>query len=159
MRGELYHIVDILGTGQILETSTVQNMQLWTVQQGVLLQFFSVQIFPVQSNAGNLTIEVGGVIINTLCCVAAGSVEGLFKLPLFHLAAPVGLRNNLHHMEELIYRFPLPFRASGIELRKGRPHKSALGRQIPRKAQRPHPTAVSIQVQLGRKGIFWIFRR
>ena len=91
MRGELYHIVDILGTGQILETSTVQNMQLWTVQQGVLLQFFSVQIFPVQSNAGNLTIEVGSVIINALCCVAAGSVEGLFKLPLFHLAAPVGL--------------------------------------------------------------------
>ena len=106
----------------------------------------------------DLMIFIGAIIINTLCCVAAGSVESDLIFAFCYFAAATLLIYGAEDVEELADAFF--FAVTGDRVRAGECHagKAGLGREIPRKTESAHAAAVGGKRKLRRKMIFRLAR-
>ena len=69
----------------------IYHPDLLPLNQGVDLWCFSFQIPIVEPYSSDLTVIVGGIIINSLGCVAATAVDGLFiKMSDFYTSLLLG---------------------------------------------------------------------
>ena len=75
----------------------------------------------------DLMIFIGGIIINSLCCVAAGSVESDLIFAFCYFAAATLLIYGAEDVEELADAFFLRIARYGIQLYKGDTDEAGLG--------------------------------
>ncbi len=67
----------------------------------------------------NLVVFIGGVVINSFCCVAAGSVEGNFVFAFCYFAAATLLIYGAEDVEELADAFEFGVAGSGVHFGEG----------------------------------------
>ena len=69
--------------------------------QGIANQAVTVQISAVQTDAGDLTVFIGGVVVDTLMGVAAGGIEGEFVFVITDPDQSTLLGDTAENVEEL----------------------------------------------------------
>ena len=90
----------------------------------------------------DLMIFIGGIIINSLCCVAAGSVESDLIFAFCYFAAATLLIYGAEDVEELADAFFLAVTGDRVCTGKRHTRKAGLGGEIPRKTESAHAAAV-----------------
>ena len=92
----------------------------------------------------DLMIFIGGIIINSLCCVAAGSVESDLIFAFCYFAAATLLIYGAEDVEELADGVQLILRGQRMELCKSHAHKSGLAGQVSGQAQTAQAPAIGV---------------
>ena len=82
-------------------------------------QFLSVQVGLMHVYSADLVVIIGGIIINSLCCVAAGSVEGNFVFAFCYFAAATLLIYGAEDVEELADAFKFGVAGSRVHFGEG----------------------------------------
>ncbi len=90
-------------------------------------QFFFIKIFFVHIHPANLMIIVSIIIINSLVCIAAGSVQSNLILVFAELTAASLLIHTAKNVKKLAYAFLLRISGKRIHFYKSRTNKSGLG--------------------------------
>ena len=90
----------------------------------------------------DLMIFIGGIIINSLCCVAAGSVESDLIFAFCYFAAATLLIYGAEDVEELADAFEFGVAGSGVHFCEGNFGKAGGGGKVSREAEGAHTAAV-----------------
>ena len=93
----------------------------------------------------DLMIFIGGIIINSLCCVAAGSVESDLIFAFCYFAAATLLIYGAEDVEELADAFEFGVAGSGVHFCEGNFSKTGGGGQVSGKTEGTHATAVGLK--------------
>lgn len=104
----------------------------------------------------DLMIFIGGIIINSLCCVAAGSVESDLIFAFCYFAAATLLIYGAEDMEELADAFCFGVTGSGVHFGEGDFGEAGGGGEVSRQAEGTHAAAVGLEVQAWGKGVLWL---
>ena len=96
----------------------------------------------------DLMIFIGGIIINSLCCVAAGSVESDLIFAFCYFAAATLLIYGAEDVEELADAFEFGVAGSGVHSGKSYSGEAGSGGKISGKSQGAHAAAVGIERKL-----------
>ncbi len=101
----------------------------------------------------DLMIFIGGIIINSLCCVAAGSVESDLIFAFCYFAAATLLIYGAEDVEELADAFEFGVAGSGVHFCEGNFGKAGGGGKVSREAEGARHRGCRIGVRiLGAKG-------
>ena len=92
-----------------------------------------------------LMIFIGGIIINSLCCVAAGSVESDLIFAFCYFAAATLLIYGAEDVEELADAFEFGVAGSGVHFCEGNFGKAGGGGKVSREAEGAHTAAVGLE--------------
>ena len=103
------------------------------------------------------SVSIGGVIIDTTGCVAAGGVLGDLAASVLKATAALCLAHCFQNVKKLAQTFFV--RAEGIEFRKSGADKPGLGGQVSRQPHGAHTTAVWCQFDIMAKVVVWRARR
>ena len=122
----------------------IENIRFY--QQGIGNGGCPVKVFPMHVNGGDAAVFVSGVIVNTLCGVAAAGIYGDFIFLVTGVYNTPGVFNTAENMEKLLHAFPLLFTGYGIELGEGTAEKPGRGTPIPGEADGSKSTAENRQV-------------
>ena len=90
----------------------------------------------------DLMIFIGGIIINSLCCDAAGSVESDLIFAFCYFAATTLL---LYGAEEVADAFEFGVAGSGVHFCEGNFGKAGGGGKVSREAEGAHTAAVGLE--------------
>ena len=96
------------------EEGLILVLNLRRKQQGIVHQCLCVQVYIVQIHSGDLSVFIGGVIIDSFLCIAAGGVDGTFKLSAAQMNATLGHRHSGKNMKELVNMGKFAFSRAGI---------------------------------------------
>ena len=86
----------------------------------------------------DLMIFIGGIIINSLCCVAAGSVESDLIFAFCYFAAATLLIYGAEDVEELADAFEFGVAGSGVHFGEGNLAKREAEERSPGRPRRPY---------------------
>ena len=75
--------------------------------QWIAAERLSLQILPIHIHPGDLTVFIGGVIVNATVRIAAGGVDGDLILSLTHMHAAPLLCHGAKNVEKLADAFGL----------------------------------------------------
>ena len=103
------------------------------------------QIFTMHIDSIDLMIFIGGIIINSLCCVAAGSVESDLIFAFCYFAAATLLIYGAEDVEELADAFEFGVAGSGVHFCEGNFGKAGGGGKVSREAEGAHTAAVGLE--------------
>lgn len=104
-------------------------------------------------------IFIGGIVVDALVGIAAGSVNGDLVLSVFHFAAAAWLVNGSENMEKLADAFRFRTAGNGIRPHESCSYKAGLGGEVTGKPQCSHASAVRLQRQLVRKVVLRLLGR
>ena len=93
----------------------------------------------------DLMIFIGGIIINSLCCVAAGSVESDLIFAFCYFAAATLLIYGAEDVEELADAFEFGVAGPGVHFCEGNFGKAGGGGKVSREAEGAHAAAVGLE--------------
>ena len=93
----------------------------------------------------DLMIFIGGIIINSLCCVAAGSVESDLIFAFCYFAAATLLIYGAEDVEELAVAFEFGVAGSGVLFCVGYFGIAGGGGKVSREAEGAHTAAVGLE--------------
>ena len=93
----------------------------------------------------DLMIFIGGIIINSLCCVAAGSVESDLIFAFCYFAATTLLIYGAEDVEELTDAFEFGVAGSGVHFGEGYFGKSGGRGEVSGEAEGTHAAAVGLK--------------
>ena len=99
-------------------------------------------------HCGNPAVFVRRIVIDSLVCVTAGSVNRYFVFILPHMAAAPLLFHTAQDVEKLAHALCFRSPGHGVQLRKRSPDKTGLGRKVSRKPQGAHSLAIDAKRQL-----------
>ena len=89
-------------------------------------KFLRIQVFTVQMHCMDLSVFVGGVVVDTLIPIAAGGVQRSLILSLSYFTTSPYLLHRPQNVKKLTDAFPFPICGSGIFLYKSRPDEPGL---------------------------------
>ena len=104
-----------------------------------------MQIFAMHIDSIDLMIFIGGIIINSFCCVAAGSVESDFIFTFCYFAAATLLIYGAEDVEELADAFEFGVAGSGVHFGEGYFGKSGGRGEVSGEAEGAHAAAVGLK--------------
>ena len=104
----------------------------------------------------DLMIFIGGIIINSLCCVAAGSVESDLIFAFCYFAAATLLIYGAEDVEELADAFEFGVAGSGVYFCEGNFSKTGGGGQVSGETEGTHAAAVGLKFQSRGECVLWL---
>ena len=96
----------------------ILHPDLLTLNQRITCKILTVQIFLMHIHAGNLAVFIGGIIVNTFVCVAAGSINRNLILIVSHVDTASLLVYGTQDVEKLADAFRFRISGNGIHFCK-----------------------------------------
>ena len=98
-------------------------------------------------------VFVGGVVVNSLCSIAAGRIESDLVFAICDLTAASLLIDRAEDVEKLADAFEFGITGFCVHFGKSHTNEAGCGRKITRKSESTHAAAVSSKPEVIRKCI------
>lgn len=82
--------------------------------QGETDQSAAIQILPVHIHTDDPTVFVGGVIVDSVSCIATPGILGNLVAAVRQLTAPTNLHHRFQNVKELMHALRFQFPGNGI---------------------------------------------
>lgn len=135
-------------------SKSVLKMNVLFCNNRITDEHISIQILMMHIHRADLVVFVSGVVVDSLCGIAAGSIKGNFIFTVSYFAASSLLVHRTQNMKELTDTFGFRFAGSGVHSGKSYSGEAGSGGKISGKSQGAHAAAVGRQVETRCESVF-----